>query len=35
MKFLGNDEEILVDGNYLKGDGSYTSQSLRTVKAVK
>ena len=35
MKFLGNGEEVLVDGNYLKGDGSYTSKSLRTVKAVK
>lgn len=35
MKFLGNGEEVLVNGNYLKGDGSYTSMSLRAVKKVK
>lgn len=35
MKILGNGEEVLVDGNYLKGDGSYTSMSLRAVKKVK
>lgn len=28
-------QEILVDGNYLKGDGTYTSMSLRAIKKVK
>ena len=37
MKFLGNGEEVLVDGNYLKGNGTYTSASLREkpIRSVK
>lgn len=35
MRFLGNGEEVLVDGNYLKGNGSYTTMSYRAVKKVK
>jgi hypothetical protein len=37
MKALRGNEEILVDGNYLKGNGTYTSASLREkpIRSVK